>query len=112
MLKECTTHFDVIDGEGNSVAVTQSLGDGFGSGVMLGETGLMLNNFNFWFDLQADSANVIGPRKKQLMCMAPTTVTRGDDLFMVIGTPGSWGILETTPQMISNILDHGFSIQA
>jgi gamma-glutamyltranspeptidase/glutathione hydrolase len=111
-LNECTTHFDVIDGEGNAVAVTQSLGDGFGSGVMLGDTGLMLNNFNYWFDLQSDSPNVIAPNKKIEMCMAPAAVTRGDDLFMVIGTPGSFGILETTPQMISNVLDHGFSIQA
>lgn len=111
-LKECTTHFDVIDGDGNAVAVTQSLGDGFGSGVMLGDTGMMLNNFNYWFDLKADSPNAIAPRKKIEMCMAPAVVTRGDELFMVIGTPGSFGILETTPQMISNVIDHGFSIQA
>ena len=44
--------------------------------------------------------------------MAPAAITRGDELFMVIGTPGSFGILETTPTMISNIIDHGFSIQA
>ena len=112
LLKECTTHFDVIDGEGNGVAVTQSLGDGFGSGVMIGDTGMMLNNFNYWFDLHPDSSNVIAPRKKIEMCMAPATVNHGDDLFMVIGTPGSFGILETTPQMISNVIDHGFSIQA
>jgi gamma-glutamyltranspeptidase/glutathione hydrolase len=112
MLKECTTHFDVVDGEGNAVGVTQSLGDGFGSGVMLGDTGLMLNNFNYWFDLRPDSPNVIAPRKKIEMCMAPALVTRDGELFMAIGTPGSWGILETTPQMISNVIDHGFSIQA
>jgi len=111
-LKECTTHFDVIDGDGNGVSVTQSLGDGFGSGVMIGDTGMMLNNFNYWFDYHADSPNVIAPRKKIEMCMAPTAITRGDELFMVIGTPGSFGILETTPTMISNIIDHGFSIQA
>jgi gamma-glutamyltranspeptidase/glutathione hydrolase len=111
-LKECTTHFDVVDGEGNAVGVTQSLGDGFGSGVMLGDTGMMLNNFNYWFDLHPDSANVIAPRKKIEMCMAPAMISRGDELFMAIGTPGSFGILETTPQMISNVIDHGFSIQA
>jgi gamma-glutamyltranspeptidase/glutathione hydrolase len=111
-LKECTTHFDVVDGEGNAVSVTQSLGDGFGSGVMAGDTGLMLNNFAYWFDLHPDSPNVIAPRKQIEMCMAPAAIFRGDDLFAVIGTPGSFGILETTPQMISNLLDHGFSIQA
>ncbi|MEA2596068.1 MAG: gamma-glutamyltranspeptidase / glutathione hydrolase [Thermomicrobiales bacterium] len=111
-LKECTTHFDVVDAEGNAVSVTQSLGDGFGSGVMAGDTGLMLNNFAYWFDLHPDSPNLIGPRKQIEMCMAPAAIFRGDDLFAVIGTPGSFGILETTPQMISNLLDHGFSIQA
>src|SRR5215217_2102943 len=81
-LKECTTHFDVVDAEGNAVSVTQSLGDGFGSGVMAGDTGLMLNNFAYWFDLHPDSPNVIGPRKRIEMCMAPAAVFRGDRLFM------------------------------
>jgi gamma-glutamyltranspeptidase/glutathione hydrolase len=109
---ESTTHFDVVDRDGNAVAVTQSLGDGFGSGVMAGDTGLFLNNFAFWFDLDERSPNAIGPAKAIEMCMAPAAVFRDDRLFMVIGTPGSFGILQTTPQMISNVLDHGFSVQA
>jgi gamma-glutamyltranspeptidase/glutathione hydrolase len=111
-LKECTTHFDVVDAEGNAVAVTQSLGDGFGSGVMAGETGIMLNNFGYWFDFDPHSPNVLGPRKQIEMCMAPAAVLKDERLFMVIGTPGSFGILQTTPQMISNVLDHHYSIQA
>lgn len=111
-LKECTTHFDVIDEEGNAVAVTQSLGDGFGSGVMTGELGFMLNNFGYWFDFDPESPNVIGPGAQIEMCMAPAAVFRDEKLFMVLGTPGSFGILQTTPQMISNVLDHGYSIQA
>lgn len=111
-LKECTTHFDVIDAEGNAVSVTQSLGDGFGSGVIAGETGIVLNNLAYWFDLDAESPNAIAPGKQIEMCMAPAIVTRDEQLFMAIGTPGSFGILQTTPQMISNLLDHGFSIQA
>lgn len=111
-LKECTTHFEVVDAEGNAVSCTQSLGDGFGSGIMAGDTGVMLNNLAYWFDLHPDSPNVLGPRKKIEMCMSPAAVFRGDAFFMAIGTPGAFGILETTPQMISNIIDHGFSIQA
>ncbi len=111
-LKECTTHFDVIDAEGNAVSVTQSLGDGFGSGVMTGDLGFMLNNFGYWFDFDPASPNVIGPGAQIEMCMAPAAVYRGDKLFMIIGTPGSFGILQTTPQMISNVIDHGYSIQA
>ncbi|MDP9366372.1 MAG: gamma-glutamyltransferase [Chloroflexota bacterium] len=110
--RECTTHFDVVDGEGNAVSVTQTLGDFFGSGVMAGDTGIMLNNFSYWFDLHPDSPNVIGPCKKVEMCLAPAMVFRGDQLFLAIGTPGSYGILETTPQMISNVIDHGFGVQA
>lgn len=111
-LKECTTHFDVVDADGNAVSVTQSLGDGFGSGVMAGDLGFMLNNFGYWFDFEPESPNVIGPGANIEMCMAPAAVFRDDTLFMVIGTPGSFGILQTTPQMISNVIDHGYSIQA
>jgi gamma-glutamyltranspeptidase/glutathione hydrolase len=111
-LKECTTHFDVVDADGNAVSVTQSLGDGFGSGVMAGETGLVLNNLANWFDLEPGSPNVIAPGKQIEMCMAPAIINRDGTLFMAIGTPGSFGILQTTPQMISNVIDHGFSIQA
>jgi gamma-glutamyltranspeptidase/glutathione hydrolase len=109
---ESTTHFDAIDAAGNAVAVTQSLGDAFGSGVMGGETGVVLNNFAYWFDLKSESANQIAPGKKIEMCMAPALVFEQDRLAMAIGTPGSFGILQTTPQMISNVIDHGFSIQA
>lgn len=109
---ESTTHFDAIDAAGNAVAVTQSLGDAFGSGVMGGETGIVLNNFAYWFDLAPESANRIAPGKKIEMCMAPALVFERERLAMAIGTPGSFGILQTTPQMISNVIDHGFSIQA
>ncbi len=110
---EHTTHFDVADAEGNAVSVTQSLGAPFGSGVMAGDTGIMLNNLGYWFDLEEDSPNAIGPHKKIEMCMAPAAVYGPDGrLFMVIGTPGSFGILQTTPQMIANVIDHGYNIQA
>jgi gamma-glutamyltranspeptidase/glutathione hydrolase len=112
LLSECTTHFDVIDAEGNAVSVTQSLGDGFGSGIMAGDAGFLFNNLGFWFDLDAASPNALAPGKQIEMCMAPAAVMHDGALFMVIGTPGSYGILQTTPQMISNVLDHGFSIQA
>jgi gamma-glutamyltranspeptidase/glutathione hydrolase len=110
---EHTTHFDVVDAEGNAVSVTQSLGAVFGSGVMAGDTGLMLNNLMYWFDLDQASPNALRPHAKIEMCMAPAAVYGPDGrLFMVIGTPGSFGILQTTMQMISNVLDHNYSIQA
>ena len=111
-INECTTHFDVIDAEGNAVAVTQSLGSGFGSGVILGETGMFLNNFMNWFDLLPESPNVIAPHKRIEMCVSPCQIWRDDNLFALIGTPGSHGIMQTTPQMILNLIENGMNIQA
>ena len=112
MKTECTTHFDVIDGEGNAVAVTQSLGSGFGSAVIIPGTGVALNNFMRWMDLDPESPNAIGPAKRMEMCMSPAQVWDDDGLRLLIGTPGSYGILQTTPQMIMNIIDHGMHVQA
>ncbi len=111
-INECTTHFDVVDGEGNAIAVTQSLGSGFGSGVVLGETGMFLNNFMNWFDLLPESPNVIAPHKRIEMCVSPCQIWKGGRLFAVLGTPGSHGIMQTTPQMILNLIEHGMNIQA
>ena len=112
ILRESTTHFTTMDAAGNAVSCTQTLGGGFGSGVVHGNTGLALNNFALWFDLDPESPNVIAPRKKVEMCLAPSQVWRDGRLFMIVGTPGSFGIMQTTPQMIMNVLDHEFSIQA
>lgn len=111
--RENTTHFDVVDAAGNAVSVTQSLGAFFGSGVMVGDTGIMLNNLGYWFDGDPESPNAIGPHKKIEMCMAPAAIYGPNGrLFTVIGTPGSFGILQTTAQMIANVIDHRYSIQA
>ena len=109
---ECTTHFDAVDAEGNAVAVTQSLGSGFGSGLVVPGTGIALNNFMRWFDREPASPNAIGPARKNEMCMSPTQVWDDQGLRFLIGTPGSYGILQTTPQMIMNVIDHGMHIQA
>ena len=109
---ECTTHFDVVDGDGNAVAITQSLGSGFGSGVMMGDTGMFLNNFIRWGDLVPDSPNCIAPHKKVDMCLSPMLVFRDGVLFSALGTPGSWGIQQTSVQFLTNVLDYGMNIQA
>ena len=109
---ECTTHFDTIDADGNAVACTQSLGSGFGSAMVVPGTGVTLNNFMNWFDAVEGSPNAIGPSKKNEMCVSPAQVWDGDGLRLLIGTPGSYGILQTTPQMIMNVLDHGMNVQA
>lgn len=112
IIKESTTHFVTADSAGNAVACTQTLGGGFGSGVVHGSTGLSLNNFARWFDLDLASPNVIAGGKKVEMCLAPSQIWREGRLAMMVGTPGSFGIMQTTPQMMMNLMDHGYSIQA
>jgi gamma-glutamyltranspeptidase/glutathione hydrolase len=110
-MRESTTHFNVVDAEGNAVSGTQSLG-GFGSGVVVPGTGILMNDFLYWFDLDADSPNVIAPHKKVEMCLSPGMIWKNNKVFACMGTPGSHGIMETTPQFMSNLMDFEMSIQA
>jgi gamma-glutamyltranspeptidase/glutathione hydrolase len=110
-MRESTTHFNVVDAEGNAVSGTQSLG-GFGSGVVVPGTGILLNDFLYWFDIAADSPNVIAPHKKVEMCLSPGMIWLNEKVFACMGTPGSHGIMETTPQFMSNLMDFKMSVQA
>jgi len=109
---ESTTHFDVVDAAGNAVAVTQSLGTSFGAAMVVPGTGVLLNGFMRWFDLDPDSPNAAGPGRKIEMCLAPVQVWDASGPLLLLGTPGSYGILQTTPQIIMNWIDHGMPVQA
>lgn len=106
-----TTHFAVADSHGNVVSVTQTLGGGFGSSVAMGDTGIFLNNMAYWFDLEEGAPNQIAPGKRVDFCLAPVQVHKGDRFLLSLSTPGSWGILQTTPQMLINVLDFGMNVQ-
>ena len=106
-----TTHFAVADADGNVVSVTQTLGGGFGSAVAPGETGLFLNNMAFWFDLEEGAPNRLEGGKRVDFCVAPTHTFRNGRFHVSLGTPGSWGILQTTPQFVMNVLDFGMNVQ-
>ncbi len=106
-----TTHFAVADREGNVVTVTQTLGGGFGSGVAAADTGIFLNNMMSYFDLDEGSPNLVSPGKRVDFVVAPTQTLRNGKFFLSMGTPGSWGILQTTPQMLMNVLDFGMNVQ-
>ena len=109
--RECTTHFDVVDGEGNAVALTQSLGAAFGSGVMPSGAGFLLNNFMRWSDLDPASPNRVASHRKVENVTAPCLVWGKNGLSAVLGTPGSYGILQTTVQVMM-YLEMGLGIQA
>ena len=108
-----TTHFAVADNEGNVVTLTQSLGSGFGSGIAIGDTGIFLNNVANWFDVAMDVEipNRIGPRRLVEWCPTPAQVFKDGKFYLSIGTPGGYGIAQTTAQMLMHVLDFGMNVQ-
>ncbi|MBI4638782.1 MAG: gamma-glutamyltransferase [Candidatus Rokubacteria bacterium] len=110
-MNEQTTHFACADGDGTVVTVTQTLGVPFGSGLAVSGTGIVLNNILKWMDLDPRSPNLLRPGRKAGTMMSPTQIFRDGRFLMSIGTPGSYGILQTTPQMILNVLAFGMNIQ-
>lgn len=104
-----TTHFAAVDEEGNVASITQSLGNVFGSGVVVPGTGIALNNFVYWTEVDpaCPTPNRIHPGRRWSCCMSPVQVFRDGKFWFSIGTPGSYGILQTTVQMLLNIVDFG-----
>jgi gamma-glutamyltranspeptidase/glutathione hydrolase len=108
---EHTTHFACADAAGMVVSVTQTLGVPFGSGFAVPGTGLVLNNILKWMDRDPASPNALRPGRKAGTMMSPTQVFRDGAFLLSIGTPGSYGILQTTPQMLLNVLEFGMNVQ-
>jgi gamma-glutamyltranspeptidase/glutathione hydrolase len=106
-----TTSFSIADREGNLVCVTQSLGSPFGSGVVVPGTGLCLNNFLYWADVQPGSPNLATPGAPLPICMAPSITLRDGQPILALGTPGSYGILQTQVQAMVQSIDHGLPLQ-
>ncbi len=119
---EETTHFTVVDAEGNAVANTYTLNGGFGSGVTAKGTGILLNNEMDDFAAKPGTPNLFGliqgennavaARKRPLSAMTPTFVLRKDGtLWFAVGSPGGPTIINTVLQVITNIIDYDMNIQ-
>jgi gamma-glutamyltranspeptidase / glutathione hydrolase len=108
---EQTTHFACADAEGMVVSVTQTLGGPFGSGFAVPGTGIVLNNILKWADRDPASLNVLRPGRKAGTMMSPTQVFRDGVFRLSIGTPGSYGILQTQPQMLLNAIEFDMNVQ-
>ncbi|TAE61032.1 MAG: gamma-glutamyltransferase, partial [Bacteroidetes bacterium] len=116
-----TTHFSIVDAWGNAVSVTTTLNGGYGSSVVVGGAGFLLNNEMDDFSIKpgvpnayglvSAKANAIEPAKRMLSSMTPTIVTRNDSLFMVVGTPGGATIITSVFQNIVNVIDFGYGMQ-
>jgi gamma-glutamyltranspeptidase/glutathione hydrolase len=116
-----TTHFSVVDAEGNAVANTYTLNSYFGSGVTAGSLGFVLNNemddftskpgVPNQFKLIQSPANAIAPGKRPLSAMTPTIVLKDGKPLLVLGSPGGSTIITTVANDIISILDNNLNVQ-
>ncbi|MBV9249465.1 MAG: gamma-glutamyltransferase [Acetobacteraceae bacterium] len=119
--KHETTHYSVIDGAGNAVAVTYTINGNFGAGVIADGTGFLLNDemddfaakpgVPNLFGLVQGAPNAIAPGKRPLSSMAPTVVMHDGKVRMVLGSPGGARIITITLEVAINIIDYGMSPQ-
>jgi gamma-glutamyltranspeptidase/glutathione hydrolase len=116
-----TTHYSIVDGKGNAVAVTYTINGLFGAGIIVPGTGFLLNDEmdDFTaktgapnlFGLVQGEANAIAPGKRPLSSMSPTIVTKDGHVVMVLGSPGGSRIITITLQVLLNIIDYGMRPQ-
>jgi gamma-glutamyltranspeptidase/glutathione hydrolase len=115
-----TTHFSVVDKDGNAVSNTYTLNFLFGTGLVAEGTGILLNNEMDDFSakpgvpnaygLIGGDANAVQPDKRPLSSMSPTIVLKDGQTFLVTGSPGGSRIITTVLQIVMNVIDHGMNI--
>src|SRR6266496_2447128 len=116
-----TTHYSIVDNQGNAVSLTYTLNDWFGAKVTAAKTGVLLNDemddftaklgVPNLYGLVQGQANAITPGKRPLSSMSPTIVSRDGKPVMVIGTPGGSRIITVVVHCILNVIDYGMNIQ-
>jgi len=117
---EETTHFSIVDAEGNAVSVTTTLNAHYGSKTVVSGAGFFLNNEmddfsskpgvpNF-YGLVGAEANAIAPGKRMLSSMTPTIILKNGELFMVVGTPGGSTIITSVFQVFLNVAEYEMSM--
>lgn len=120
--REETTHFSIVDREGNAVSITTTINGAYGSYVVVAGAGFLLNNEMDDFSVKPGSpnmyglvggaANAIEPGKRMLSSMTPTILEKDGKLVMVVGTPGGSTIITSVFQTIVNVVDFGMDMQA
>ena len=106
-----TSHFSVIDAQGNAVALTSTINGFFGAGVMVGSLGILLNNEMIDFDFESDSVNFPAAGKIPRSNMAPLLVMKDGELIASVGSPGGTRIPGTMAQIMVRKIDFGESLQ-
>jgi gamma-glutamyltranspeptidase/glutathione hydrolase len=116
-----TTHYSIVDRDGNAVSVTYTLNEWFGARVTAAGTGVLLNDemddFSVKpgtpnsYELVQGQANAIAPGKRPLSSMTPTVVSKDGQVVLVLGTPGGSRIITTVLHVILNVIDYGMNVQ-
>ena len=116
-----TTHYSIVDSEGNAISATTTINDAYGSKLYCDELGFFLNNemddFSSkpgvpnMFGLVGNEANSISPGKRMLSSMTPTIIEKNGQLFMVVGTPGGSTIMTSVLQTILNVYEFDMTMQ-
>ena len=106
-----TTHLTVADGMGNVVASTQTINSLFGARYIVPGTGMIPNNYMFVFDPRPDRASSVAPGKRVTSSMSPVIVLRDGKPRYALGLPGGLRIFPSVMQALSNLIDHGMSVQ-
>lgn len=108
---ENTTHISIVDRWGNMVAYTTSIGSGWGTGVVIGDTGVLLNNGGGWMIFDPEDRNALQPGKRPMNNIAPVLISKDGKPFLTLGTPGGDAIWQTMFQLIVNLIDFDMDIQ-
>lgn len=106
-----TTHISVVDQDRTMVALTSTLGQAFGSGVVSRGTGLLLADAMTWFDPRPGRVNSIAPGKRILWAVAPALLFRDGNPFLAVGAPGGRKLITAVLQTIVNVIDRGLGPQ-
>ncbi len=107
-----TTSLSAVDQWGNAVVIIQTHGGGFGSGYVAGKTGLVFNSAMDWMTLEPGKANSVAPGKAVGWCIGGMMqFHRNGKPELIVGSPGSFGILQSVPQVAMNVVDFGMNIQ-
>jgi gamma-glutamyltranspeptidase/glutathione hydrolase len=106
----CTTHFSIVDREGNMAAVTQTLLSTFGSKFVTPQTGVTMNNGIMWFDPTPGGPNSLAPGKRCLTNYTPVLAEAADGRRLAVGASGGRRILPAVTQLLSFVMDYGMDL--
>ena len=115
-----TTHYSIVDKDGNAVSNTYTLSSSFGAGIVVPETGILMNNQIHTFSVRAgipgatgfiaSHANRVQGGKRPVSSQSPTIVLKNGKPFLVVGSPGGSRIITAVVQVISNVIDHHMNV--